>query len=65
MWAILEGTSDKWAEGLVWELCLDSQAQEQRWESSTEHEWGGWDAVAALRKVETIWNSCQGLGSRG
>lgn len=39
--------------------------QEQRWESSTEHEWGVWDAVAALRKVETIWNSCQGLGSRG
>lgn len=43
-----------------------SHSQEQwRWESSTEHKWGGWDAVAALRKMETIWNSCHGLGTRG
>ena len=45
---------------------MDSCAQEQRgWESSAEHEWGGWDAVVALRKMETIWNSCRGLGTRG
>lgn len=43
-----------------------SHSQEQwRWESSTEHKWGGWDAVAALRKMETIWNSCHGLGTKG
>lgn len=32
---------------------------------SAEQEAGGWDVVGALRKMETIWNSCHGLGTRG
>lgn len=48
------------------EQCLDRRSQEQRrWGGwSAEHEWGGWAAAVALRKMETIWNSCCGLGTR-
>ena len=48
------------------EQCLDRRSQEQRrWGGwSAEHEWGWWASATALRKMETIWNSCCGLGTR-